>query len=53
VIKPAAWSALPIEEVCVWLAVTYATIIVFEVVKVWLASERSLRDAMLGTKQGS
>jgi hypothetical protein len=49
----AAWSALPIEEVCVWLAVTYATVIVFEVVKVWLASERSLRDAMLGTKQGS
>jgi hypothetical protein len=48
-----AWSALPIEEVCVWLAVTYATAIVFEVVKVWLASERSLRDAMLGTKQDS
>lgn len=48
-----AWSALPIEEVSVWLAVTYATAIIFEVVKVWLASERSLRDAMLGTKQGS
>jgi hypothetical protein len=44
-----AWSRLPIEEVCVWIAVTYATAIVFEVVKVWLASERSVRDALLGT----
>jgi hypothetical protein len=43
-----AWSCLPIEEVFVWIAVTYATVIVFEVVKVWLASERSIRDALLG-----
>ena len=43
-----AWSRLPIEEVCVWIAVTYATVIVFEVVKVWLASERSVHDALLG-----
>ena len=48
-----AWSGLPIEEVCVWIAVTYATAIVFEVVKVCLASERSVRDALLGVKQGS
>ena len=46
-----AWSALPIEEVCVWIAVTYATAIVFEVVKVWLASERPVREAMLGAKR--
>jgi hypothetical protein len=46
-----AWSRLPIEEVCVWIAVTYATAIVFEVVKVWLASERSLYDALLGTTE--
>ena len=46
-----AWSGLPIEEVCVWVAVTYATAIVFEVVKVWQASERSVRKAMLGTEQ--
>jgi hypothetical protein len=45
-----AWSYLPIEEVFVWIAVTYATAIVFEVFKVGLASERSVRDAMLGTK---
>jgi hypothetical protein len=36
------WSGLPVEEVCVWIAVTYATVIVFEVIKVWLASERSI-----------
>jgi hypothetical protein len=43
-----AWSGLPVEEVLVWVAVTYATAIVFEVVKVWLASERALRNALLG-----
>jgi hypothetical protein len=45
-----AWSDLPLEEICVWVAVTYATAIVFEVVKVWLASERSIHDAMVGTE---
>jgi hypothetical protein len=44
-----AWSGLPIEEVVLWVAVSYATVIVFEVVKVWLASERPMRQAMLGT----
>jgi hypothetical protein len=48
-----AWSRLPIEEVFVWIAVTYATAIVFEVVKVLLASERSVRDTLLGDKQGA
>jgi hypothetical protein len=45
-----AWSGLPVEEICVWVAVTYATVIVFEVFKVWLASERSIHDAMVGTE---
>jgi hypothetical protein len=45
-----AWSQLPIEEVCLWVAVTYATVIVFEVMKVLVASERSVRDAMIGRK---
>ena len=48
-----AWSYLPIEEVFVWIAVTYATAILFEVIKVWLASERSVREVMLGSKLGS
>ena len=47
-----AWSYLPIEEVFVWIAVTYATAILFEVIKVWVASERSVREVMLGTKMG-
>jgi hypothetical protein len=45
-----AWSNLPIEEVCLWVAVTYATAIIFEVVKAWLASERPVRDAFMGTR---
>jgi hypothetical protein len=45
-----AWSRLPIEGVCVWIAVTYATVIVFEVIKVVLASERSVRETLLGEK---
>jgi hypothetical protein len=45
-----AWSDLPIEEVLVWIAVTYGTVIIFEAVKIWLASERSAREAFLGTK---
>jgi hypothetical protein len=43
-----AWSRLPIEAVCVWIAVTYATTIVFEVVKIWLASGRTVKHAFLG-----
>ena len=48
-----AWSRLPIEEVCVWIAVTYATVIVFEVMKVLIASERTVRETLLGRKDGS
>jgi hypothetical protein len=47
------WSGLPIEEVCVWSAVTYATVIVFEVMKVVLASERSVRETVLGAREPS
>lgn len=45
-----AWNNLPIEEVCVWIAVTYATAIVFEIVKLWQASGRTMRGALLGEK---
>jgi hypothetical protein len=44
---------LPIEEVFLWVAVTYATAILFEVLKVGLASERSVLDALLGTERHS
>jgi hypothetical protein len=42
------WSGLPLEAVVVWLTVTYATVIVFEVVKVYAASGKRARDAFLG-----
>jgi hypothetical protein len=43
-----AWYGLPIEAVFVWLAVTYATVVVFEAVKIWQASGRSAKEALLG-----
>ena len=48
-----AWSGLPIEEVILWIAVTYATVIVFEVVKLWQASEKPAKTAFLGTKNSA
>jgi hypothetical protein len=45
-----AWSGLPIEEVFVWIAVTYATAIMFEVVKVLLTSERPVRQTLFGAR---
>jgi len=46
-----AWSGLPIEAVLVWLAVSYGTVILFEVVKIWQASGRPARDAFLGRRK--
>jgi len=48
-----AWCGLPVEEAGVWIAATYATAIVFEVVKVVLVSDRTVRDTLLGARQGS
>lgn len=45
-----AWAQLPIEAVCVWIAVSFATTIVFEVVKLWQASGRTVGNAFLGMK---
>jgi hypothetical protein len=45
-----AWSGLPIEAVCVWIAVTYVTTIVFEVIKLWSASRKTVREAFLGAR---
>jgi hypothetical protein len=43
-----AWNHLPIEAVCVWLAVSFQTIIVYEIVKRWQSSGRKARTAFLG-----
>jgi hypothetical protein len=45
-----AWAGLPIEAVCVWIAVTYGTVIVFEVFKLWQASGKTAKRAFLGRK---
>jgi hypothetical protein len=47
-IRITAWSRLPIEEVCVWIAVVYATVIVYEIVRRWKSSGKRAREAFLG-----
>jgi len=47
-----AWCDLPIEAVLVWLAVSYGAVILFEVVKIWQASGRRMREVMLGEPSG-
>jgi hypothetical protein len=51
-VRITAWGDLPIEEVCLWMAVTYATVIVYETVKCWQASGRSMRHALFGESTG-
>jgi hypothetical protein len=46
-----AWSSLPLEAVCVWIAVTYGTTITFEVVKLWFASQKPAIEAFFGDKK--
>lgn len=43
-----AWAGLPIEAVMVWIAVTYGTTIVYEVIKAWQASGKPARSVFLG-----
>jgi hypothetical protein len=43
-----AWNDLPIEAVCVWIAVTYETVIVYEIIRRWQSSGRRARQAFLG-----
>jgi hypothetical protein len=43
-----AWSKLPIEEVCLWFAVTFTTVIFYEVIKIWRAMKKPMRAAFFG-----
>jgi hypothetical protein len=45
-----AWTGLPVEAVTVWVAVTYGSTIVYEIVKAWQASGKHARVAFLGEK---
>jgi hypothetical protein len=47
-----AWHGLPIEAVCVWLAVTFTTVIVYEVIKIWQALGRGAWAAFFGMREG-
>ncbi|HZF07693.1 MAG TPA: lycopene cyclase domain-containing protein [Thermoanaerobaculia bacterium] len=40
-----AWSSLPLEAVLVWVAVTYTTVIIYEVIKIWQASGEGAASA--------
>ncbi len=46
-----AWSGLPIEEPLVWMAVSYATVIVYEVIKIWLALGTRAAEAFFGARR--
>lgn len=49
-IRITAWSRLPLEAVLVWIAVTYATVIVYEIVRRWKSSGKHMRHAFLGER---
>jgi hypothetical protein len=51
-VRITAWAFLPIEEVYVWIGVTYSSVIVYEIVKRWKASGRTARHAFLGPRLG-
>lgn len=43
-----AWGGLPVEEVCLWISITYASVMVYEAVKCWQGSGRAIRHALFG-----
>ena len=47
-VRITGWGELPIEAVFLWMAVTYSTVIVYETVKCWQASGKSIRRALFG-----
>jgi hypothetical protein len=46
-----AWAHLPIEAVCVWLAMSFTTVIGYEVVKIWLATGKCALEAFFGVQR--
>ena len=43
-----AWRGLPVEAVCVWMAVSFTTVIVYEVIKIWQALGKGAWEAFFG-----
>jgi hypothetical protein len=46
-----AWSHLPIEVICVWLVVSFTTVIGYEMVKIWLATGKRAWEAFAGVQR--
>ena len=46
-----AWSGLPIEAVFVWFAVTFTTVIIYEVIKIWKALGTRALEAFFGIRK--
>lgn len=46
-----AWSGLPVEAVCVWLAVSFTTVITYEVIKIWKALGTGALEALFGVRK--
>ena len=45
-----AWQHLPIEEIVVWFSVSYASVIVYETLKIWLISKNTFSQHFLARK---
>lgn len=45
------WSNFAVEAVCVWLAVTYTTVITHEVIKIWKALGTWALEAFTGLRK--
>ena len=45
-----AWSNLPIEAVLVWMAASFTTVIVYEVIKIWKALGTPALEAFFGIR---
>jgi len=46
-----AWFGLPIEAACVWMAVSFTTIITYEVIKIWKALGTRALEAFFGIRK--
>ncbi|MBI3814951.1 MAG: hypothetical protein HY279_10885 [Nitrospinae bacterium] len=45
-----AWSRLPIEAVMLWMSVTFTTVIIYEVIKIWFNSGKKAMEAFFGIR---
>jgi len=46
-----AWFDLPIEAACVWMAVSFTTVIIYEVIKIWKAMGTRALEAFFGVRK--